>query len=65
MKFLPLNLKFAIAVSVLLLVFAISAASDIRNGLYVLRYTGPHAAEVNAIQFLEGNSNLRSVGNFQ
>ena len=38
---------------------------DIRNGLYVLRYTGPHAAEVNAIQFLEGNSNLRSAGNFQ
>jgi hypothetical protein len=28
---------------------------DIRNGLYVLRYTGPHADEV---AFLEGNSNL-------
>jgi hypothetical protein len=31
---------------------------DIRNGLYVLRYTGPHAKEVNRIRFLEGNSNL-------
>jgi hypothetical protein len=31
---------------------------DIRNGLYVLRYTGRHAREVNRIRFLEGNSNL-------
>lgn len=31
---------------------------DIRNGLYVLRYTGPHAREVRGIEFLEGNSNL-------
>ena len=31
---------------------------DVRNGLYVLRYTGPHADEVNAVKFLEGNSNL-------
>jgi hypothetical protein len=31
---------------------------DIRNGLYVLRYTGPHADEVAGIHFLEGNSNL-------
>ena len=31
---------------------------DIRNGLYVLKYTGPHADEVAAIKFLEGNSNL-------
>jgi len=31
---------------------------DIRNGLYVLRYHGPYAAEVAAIRFLEGNSNL-------
>jgi hypothetical protein len=31
---------------------------DIRNGLYVLRYTGPHAGEVAGISFLEGNSNL-------
>ena len=33
---------------------------DIRNGLYVLRYTGPRALaeEVAGIGFLEGNSNL-------
>jgi hypothetical protein len=31
---------------------------DIRNGLYILRYTGPHAGEVASIRFLEGNSNL-------
>jgi hypothetical protein len=35
---------------------------DIRNGLYVLRYTGPHANEVNAISFLERNSNLGDAG---
>ena len=31
---------------------------DIRNGLYILRYTGPHTGEVKQIEFLEGNSNL-------
>jgi LVIVD repeat len=31
---------------------------DIRNGLYVLRYTGPGAKDVAKIKFLEGNSNL-------
>jgi uncharacterized repeat protein (TIGR01451 family) len=31
---------------------------DIRNGLYILRYTGPGAEEVASISFLEGNSNL-------
>ena len=31
---------------------------DIRNGLYILRYTGPHAREAASIRFLEGNSNL-------
>jgi len=31
---------------------------DIRNGLNVLRYTGPHADEAAGISFLEGNSNL-------
>lgn len=31
---------------------------DIRNGLYILRYSGPHAADVAQINFLEGNSNL-------
>lgn len=31
---------------------------DIRNGLYVLRYHGPHEAEVACTAFREGNSNL-------
>ena len=31
---------------------------DIRNGLYILRYTGPHDGEVDRVGFLEGNSNL-------
>jgi hypothetical protein len=31
---------------------------DIRNGLYILKYTGPHRDEVKEIEFLEGNSNL-------
>jgi hypothetical protein len=31
---------------------------DVRNGLFILRYTGPHSDEVKEIKFLEGNSNL-------
>ncbi|HJP67107.1 MAG TPA: hypothetical protein VKA30_12490, partial [Actinomycetota bacterium] len=31
---------------------------DIRNGLYILKYTGVGSAKVNALTFLEGNSNL-------
>jgi len=31
---------------------------DIRNGLFVLRFLGPHSEEVDQIQFLEANSNL-------
>ena len=31
---------------------------DVRNGLYILRYTGPHAEELQSVKFLEGNSNL-------
>jgi hypothetical protein len=31
---------------------------DVRNGLYVLRYSGAHAEDVQNIRFLEGNSNL-------
>jgi hypothetical protein len=31
---------------------------DVANGLYILRYTGPHADEVAGISFLEGNSSL-------
>ena len=32
--------------------------ADIRNGLFVLRYRGPHAEQVRCARFLEGNSNL-------
>jgi len=32
--------------------------TDVRNGLYILRYTGEDAAGVAAVDFLEGNSNL-------
>jgi hypothetical protein len=31
---------------------------DIRNGLFIYRYRGPHHGEVDHIKFLEGNSNL-------
>jgi hypothetical protein len=31
---------------------------DVRNGLYILRYTGPGAGELAQVSFLEGNSNL-------
>ncbi|MGH2725143.1 MAG: LVIVD repeat-containing protein [Actinomycetota bacterium] len=31
---------------------------DLRNGLYILRYTGPRARQVARIGFLEGNSNV-------
>lgn len=31
---------------------------DVRNGLFVLRYEGPFAAEIATLRFLEGNSNL-------
>jgi hypothetical protein len=31
---------------------------DIRNGLYILKYTGPFSDEVAGVSFLEGNSNL-------
>jgi hypothetical protein len=31
---------------------------DIRNGLYVLRYTGPDAKTVRDVEFLEGSSNV-------
>jgi hypothetical protein len=36
---------------------------DVRNGLFVLRYTGPHSDEVQEIKFLEGNSNLGDAVN--
>lgn len=31
---------------------------DVRNGLFVLRYLGPHRGEVDQVEFLEANSNL-------
>jgi hypothetical protein len=31
--------------------------ADVRNGVYVLRYTGPHAKEIRRLRFLEPNSN--------
>jgi hypothetical protein len=34
---------------------------DLRNGLYVLRYTGPRASEISGLKFLEGNSNIGQV----
>lgn len=34
---------------------------DVRNGLYVLAYDGPHEAEIDGVAFLEGNSNLGAV----
>jgi hypothetical protein len=36
--------------------------TDIRNGLYILRYRGPHRRQVAEIDFLEGNSNLGDMG---
>jgi hypothetical protein len=32
--------------------------TDVRNGLYILRYEGPYEKEISGIDFLEGNSNL-------
>jgi hypothetical protein len=38
---------------------------DIRNGLYVLRYRGPHHDSVDHVAFLEGNSNLGDAARLQ
>lgn len=38
---------------------------DLRNGLYVLRYTGEGAPDVAGIGFLEGNSNLGDALHFE
>lgn len=32
--------------------------TDVRNGLYILRYKGPYQREISSLDFLEGNSNL-------
>jgi LVIVD repeat len=39
--------------------------TDVRNGLYILRYKGPYEEEVAAIKFLEGNSNLGDALKFE
>jgi hypothetical protein len=36
--------------------------TDIRNGLYILRYVGPRREQIAEIDFLEGNSNLGDMG---
>lgn len=38
---------------------------DLRNGLYVVRYTGPGAQHVSTTGFLEGNSNLGDAGRLE
>jgi hypothetical protein len=38
---------------------------DLRNGLYILRYTGEHAEEVAEVAFLEGNSNAGDALRFE
>ena len=35
--------------------------ADINQGLYIIRYQGPHADELARIAFAEGNSNLFAV----
>jgi hypothetical protein len=35
--------------------------ADVRNGVYVLRYTGHHANEIRRLRFLEPNSNVGSA----
>jgi hypothetical protein len=34
---------------------------DVRNGLYILAYDGPHDEEIDGAAFLEGNSNIGSL----
>jgi len=38
---------------------------DLRNGLYILRYRGPHEQEVSSTDFLDGNSNSGDVRRFE
>jgi hypothetical protein len=40
-------------------------AVDIRNGLYVFRYHGPHSDEVASTHFLDGNTNSGDYGRFE
>jgi len=34
---------------------------DLRNGLYILRYKGPHQEEVSRVKFLDGNTNQGDI----
>jgi hypothetical protein len=34
---------------------------DLRNGLYIVRYKGPHSEEVSRVKFLDGNTNTGDV----
>lgn len=36
--------------------------TDVRNGLYILRYTGKRSGDISELAFLEGNSNLGEAG---
>jgi hypothetical protein len=38
---------------------------DVRNGLYIMRYTGPFESEISSSKFLEGNSNLGDALRFE
>jgi hypothetical protein len=38
--------------------------TDVRNGLYILKYDGPYERELKRIDFLEGNSNLGDARRF-
>jgi hypothetical protein len=38
---------------------------DLRNGLYILRYHGPHEEEVARVSFLDGNTNSGDIGRFE
>jgi len=38
---------------------------DLRNGLYIMRYNGPHGTEVSRTKFLDGNSNSGDVGRME
>jgi hypothetical protein len=38
---------------------------DIRNGLYILKYSGVYAKEVNNVKFIEGNSNQGDALKFE
>jgi hypothetical protein len=38
---------------------------DVRNGLYVMRYSGPFEKEVSGVDFIEGNSNLGDALKFE